>query len=373
MKKSFIIAGVVILIVATIGIGVYRQASAVAPSVKVTKIKKETLSSDIIIPGTLKLGSKHVVYPSPEQGEVKSIPVQQGDKVKKGDVLVEYENEQLDLEKQQNQTAINNSYYRINHIDKQVERLEDTKKDLQKQVGEKEAEKQIEEQREQLDLEKRTANSELEQQLLQKDMLEKRTNELTVTSDVNGTVLQRNEPESFISGESSQPIVYVGDMSDFVVEGTLSEYDTIEVKEGQSVILTSDAYPEKKWQGEVASIGTLPKQQAEGLGNESQAVQYPVEVNVTSKKMNVKPGFQLTMEIETNAKKTNTLPITAIQQDGEDYFVFIIDNNVLKKKKVEVGLTTGDKMEVVEGVTKEDKVAEQLPDNAVDGMEVTIQ
>ena len=59
------------------------------------------------------------------------------------------------------------------------------------------------------------------------------------------------------------------------VTGVLSEYDTLKIKEGQKVTLSSDAVPDQEWQGEVVAIGTLPEESESIAQTGAQAVQYP--------------------------------------------------------------------------------------------------
>ncbi|MFC0524433.1 efflux RND transporter periplasmic adaptor subunit [Pontibacillus salicampi] len=370
MKKGWIIAGVVALIIVVAGVGVYRQVSAESPSVSTVTMKEEKLSSTIMVPGTLEIKEKQIIYPTADQREIKDIPVKEGQAVKKDDVLITYENDQLEMEKEQNQNAINSSYLQINQVDKKIDRLNEKENELADQVGEEEASEQIEEQRDQLDYEKQMANNDLKQNLLQKEMLEKRKADLKVNSNISGTVLKKNEQQNATSMENADPIIYVANLSSMIVTGTLSEYDTLKVKDGQKVTISSDAYPDKTWEGKVATIGTLPEQSSQGLGNENQAVQYPVEVSVSSKSMELKPGFQLTMEIETESKQATTLPVTAVKQEGEENFVYLLKDGKASKQQVEIGLATGDKLEIIKGINKEDKVMEDPPSNVADGMEV---
>ena len=53
-------------------------------------------------------------------------------------------------------------------------------------------------------------------------------------------------------------MIQIGNLDGMIATGTLSEYDTLKVAVGQKVVLSSDAVPGEKWEGEIIKIGTLP-------------------------------------------------------------------------------------------------------------------
>jgi HlyD family secretion protein len=373
-KKVWIAIGVSILIIGMVGISVYRQAFAKGPDVETAEVKTEELSSTLMIPGTLNLESKQEVYYSPEKGEVKEILVSVGQQVKQGDVLAKLENQQLELEVEQNKLAIESSYLKINGLKKQKEKLNEQKKELSKEIGEKEAEKQLSSEFDQVELEQKTADLDLRQTLLQKELLAKQAAELEIKSTIDGVVLSVEQPTSLSAAEAANvhgPMILVGNMGGMVATGALSEYDTLKVSIGQKVKLTSDAVPDQQWEGEIIQIGTLPKENNVSATGESQAVQYPVKVKVTSSEMNLKPGFQLIMEIETDKKQGLTIPVDALMGEGDESFVYQLEGKKAKRTEVKVGITSGEKVEIVKGLKSGNEVILSPSEGITDGMEVT--
>lgn len=371
MKKIWLLIGIFSITVLIVGVNIYHATTKESIEVKTTSIEKREISDIVMIPGTLKLINEQKVFFDPEKGEVKEILIKEGDKVKKGDPIVRYENEQLQLERKQNQLSIELNYIRISQLEKQIKNLEEKKEELIKEIGEKEAAKQVQREKDQLETEMEMANVELKQNLLQKEMIERKINELVVKSNLDGVVISVNR-------EAAQPntepaiLVHVGDLNHLKVEGVISEYDSLKVKESQHVTLKSDIIPEQEWKGKISKIGILPNQ-IDSMTQNSTSVQYPIEVLVESQNISAKPGFQLIMEIETDRKKVNTLPLKAIRQDGDHYFVFVVKNGKAIKKEIEIGLTKGQYIEVKEGLAKDDKVVINSPNNLENGMEVTVR
>ena len=313
-KKIWIAIGVILLILFMTGVSVYRQAFAKGPVVKTEKVKTEEISSSLLVPGTLTLLDEQQVYVTPENGEVKEILVAEGQMVKKGDVLIKLENDQLQLELEQNKLAVESGNLKINSVKKQIEALNKKQKELAEQVGEKEAKEQIASEFDGLKLEQKIAELELKQTLLQKETLVKRQQNLQIISQIDGTVLSVNRQASAaaLSANVQEPVISIGNLGTMAATGTLSEYDTLKVAVGQKVTLTSDAVPEEKWEGEILKIGTLPKDNGLSSQGEAQAVQYPVTVKVASANLTLKPGFQLIMEIETEKKQGMVIPVACL-------------------------------------------------------------
>ncbi|MDM5328221.1 efflux RND transporter periplasmic adaptor subunit [Neobacillus sp. CF12] len=373
-KKTWIMISVVSLVIIMISVSVYREVLAKGPSVETTEMKEEEISSLLMIPGTVKLEEEQIIYASPENGELKELLVVEGQAVTKGTVVAKFQNPQLDLEVEQNKLSIESANLKINQLDKQLKLLKDKEKTIADQVGKEEAKKQLDPEYEQLEMEKKLANLELKQTTLQKYMIDKRLSELEIISTIDGVVLSVNKPDSSsMEAGMAKPIIHIGKLDAMVATGLLSEFDTLKVNNGQKVILRSDAVPEQEWQGEIIKISLLPEQNQTDLQSGSQPVQYPVTMKITGDLKALKPGFQVIMEIETDKKLANVLSIDSLQDDGDQPYVFIIKDGKAKKKTVKTGITSGTKIEIVEGISKEDTIIINGPDSLKNGMEVTVK
>jgi len=371
MKKIWIGIGIISIIALFVGVSVYRASTKENIKVETTQLTKKEMTGNVMIPGTLELNQEQKVYLDPQLGEISEILVKEGDEIKKGTPLLKYVNEQLTLEKEQNQLAIDSSYIRINQIKKQIENLEEKRKDLEKQIGKESAKKQIETEKSQLETEKKMANIELKQQLLQKEAIEKKLKELEVKSDIDGVVVQVNEDNIDHASQQSY-IIHIANLQDYRVKGVISEYDSLKIKVNQPVTLSSDVIPNQKWKGTVTKVGLLP--QVNDMMNQSNtAVQYPIEVKVEDTNITAKPGFQLIMEIETDRKKVNTLPLDAVKQEDGQHFVFIVESGKVTRKDVEIGIADEKSIEIKKGLNEDDFVILNSPTQLKVGMEVTVK
>jgi HlyD family secretion protein len=373
-KKTWIALGIISIVLVMISFSVYRQVLAKGPSVKTTEIKQEEISSLLMVPGTVQLQAEQTVYATPDKGELKELLVEEGQTIKKGTVLAKLQNPQLELEIEQNKIAIESANLKINQMDKKMKELKDKEKTLAEQIGKEEAKKQLAPEQEQLEMEKKLADLDLKQTSLQKNLISKRQAELEIKSTIDGVVLSAKKPDSSsTAGTLAEPILHIGKLEGMTASGLLSEYDTLKVNSGQKVIIKSDAVQGQEWQGEIMKIAILPQQSQAGIQNGSQAVQYPVTVKISGDTKALKPGFQVIMEIETDKKSAMVLPIDAVHDDGDKPYVFIVKNGKAQKQKVKTGITSGERIEILEGIGKGDQVIVNGPDNLKNGLEVTVK
>ncbi len=376
MKKGIIITAVAVVIVAVIGINVYRAQSVggKAVDVQVTTVKEKKLRNTVMVPGTLKLADEQYVYFDAEKGEVERFHVTEGSRVQQGTSLVTYESDTLDLEQEQNKLEKKSSQLQIDSVSKQISNLNKKQKELEKEMSKQEAKDQIETERTQLNLDLETAKIDLERNKLEAKSIAKKERNLDVTSDISGTVLEVDKEAVNNTSEVQKPLIHIGNTDEYLATGVLSEYDALKIKTGQAVKITSDVLPDKEWSGSVKQIDYLPQQQASAEAGNDAANQYPVEVKVDDQDITmIKPGFKLLLEIETSSKKASSLPIKAVVNEDGEKFVYVVKDKKAVRKEVKVGETTNKFIEIKSGVSSKDKVIANPSKDLTDGAEVTVQ
>ncbi|MCL9633282.1 efflux RND transporter periplasmic adaptor subunit [Priestia aryabhattai] len=376
MKKGIIITAVAVVIVAVIGINVYRaqSVSGKAVNVHVANLKEKKLRNTVMVPGTLKLADEQYVYFDAEKGEVERFHVTEGSRVQQGTSLVTYESDTLDLEQEQNKLEKKSSQLQIDSVSKQISNLNKKQKELEKEMSKQEAKDQIETERTQLNLDLETVKIDLERNKLEAKSIAKKERNLDVTSDISGTVLEVDKEAVNNTSDVQKPLIHIGNTDEYLATGVLSEYDALKIKTGQAVKITSDVLPDKEWSGSVKQIDYLPQQQASAEAGNDAANQYPVEVKVDDQDITmIKPGFKLLLEIETSSKKASSLPIKAVVNEDGEKFVYVVKDKKAVRKEVKVGETTNKFIEIKSGVSSKDKVIANPSKDLTDGAEVTVQ
>ncbi|MBL3649416.1 efflux RND transporter periplasmic adaptor subunit [Bacillus vallismortis] len=375
MKKVWIGIGIAILVALFIGINIYRSAAPTSGSagqkIQAGSLEEKEISSTVMVPGTLQFSNEQYVFYEADKGTLEDIKVKEGDKVKKGTPLVTYTNEQLSLEKEQNQLTAESNQLQIDQIQVKINALDHKEKELAKQVGKKEAKKQIESERTELQMQKKTTEIDLKQTELQRQSLANRVSDLEVKSEIEGTVISVNQEAASKKSDIQEPVIHIGNPKDLVVSGKLSEYDTLKIKKGQKVTLTSDVIQDKTWKGTVSAVGLVPDQQeSAAVQGTEQAVQYPLQVKIKGDLPEGKPGFKFIMNIETDKRKANTLPSKAVKKEDDQYYVYTVKDGKAKRADVKIGEVTDDLTEIKEGISQEDQVILNPSDQVTDGTEV---
>lgn len=378
-KKStkIILFSVLVIIVLTVSALIYSMVSGkvddttVSNNYEIAKVQQGSLASSTLLSGTITANNEQYVYYEAGKGTIDSIEVSQGDQVTAGQVLVQYDAQNLQdnynkaertLNKiQRDINDFNNNYN--NNTTPAVQSTNDedgvTTSAPATNTSESRANRAS-------DLNDAYADAQSAV-----DQAAKALNEATVVSKINGTVVEVNKDIATTpSTTSNQAIVHVVSEGQLQVEGALSEYDLANLKVDQEVTITTKVYPEKKWKGKISYISNYPKE-AQASQGATNTAKYPFKVAFTGDIGELKQGFTVTVEVLDKSQKV-LVPVTAVvSKDGKNY-VWTYDNKTHKVKREEVTLGNADAInqEITKGLTKETSVISNPTDKLTDGMEV---
>jgi HlyD family secretion protein len=120
----------------------------------------------------------------------------------------------------------------------------------------------------------------------------------TLTSPLAGVVLSKNvEPGEFVA--AGTPIVTVGDLENVWLRAYINETDLGRVKVGQPVRVTTDTYPDKRYEGRVSFIAAQAEFTPKSVQTEKERVKlvYRIKVDIRNPNMELKPGMPADAEI----------------------------------------------------------------------------
>lgn len=131
----------------------------------------------------------------------------------------------------------------------------------------------------------------------------------------------------------SNTVVRISDLSKLEFQAELDQEDYREVKEGQTVEIVLDAYPDMKFMGRVVSLPSY-------VDEESATKTFKLKISVENKDNMIVKGMTGDVNVITNRVENVTyLPFDAVFSEEEKRFVWIANSqNKLEKKYVEVGL-----------------------------------
>ena len=281
--------------------------------------------------------------------KVKEVFIKNGDFVKKGQVLMTFDDDET------NKLNRNIEKERINL--QKIQRDLKTTRELQKLGG---ASKN--------DVKNLEDNARISQLSIDEytEVLNKTATE--VRSPVDGVVSNLKAQENYLVDTDSS-LLEIIDSNDLRIIVEIPEYNSQAVKIGQSVKVRQDISDDDKvYDGEITKISRLST--TSSLTSEN-----VLEADVKTKEVipNLVPGFKIKAVLQLKADEKNIIiPKIALQSENGKYFVFTIDiKNTIKRKEVTVKNIVGDNIIVTSGLN----VGEILivtPDNRLsDGLVLT--
>ncbi len=132
----------------------------------------------------------------------------------------------------------------------------------------------------------------------------------------------------------------------------MDELDILSVSEGQTAKITLDAIEGEEYEGTITKVASS----ASG-GNGS--TKYEVEITIPMNE-NMRIGMSASASIQVSeAQDVLTIPMTALQQRGEETFVYTEkdnEGNLSGEVVVETGLSDGQSVEILSGLEEGDTV-----------------
>jgi HlyD family secretion protein len=292
-------------------------------------------------------------------GKITDIVVNEGDHVKKGDVLLHLENIQPGADVEAQQASIDAAIAAMKgasaNYDSSIATVAQRQSDLEKAKLDWQRSQQLfKEQlisKQDYDASKATydgavaalnaAQAQLESSRATRDQarfnLDQARAVLTHQEDVLRKTTYRSPIDGIVSyiavrvGENVVPgiqnasgsfLMTISDMSVVTAEVKVDETDITSIKDGQSADVTIDALPDKVFKGHVTEVGELAILRTSGeaamtetTANTQEARDFKVVITLDNPPASLRPGLSLTAKIQT-AQKQNvlTIPIQALAE-----------------------------------------------------------
>lgn len=355
MKKALKIVGILIFVglFGWVIFYLYNQSKK-APVVfetenaEVTNIIKKTVATGSVVP------RKEIEIKPQESGIITEIYVEAGDKVTKGDLIAKIQ--------------IIPEMIQVNNAEAQLRKAEISYKNAEIEFKRKQdlyktgviPESEYLEERLRFDTalaDKDAAENNL--QLIKEGVtanMKTQTNTL-IRSTINGMVLDVpvKEGNSVIKSNTfndGTTVAIIADMSKMVFEGKVDETEVGKIRQGMDLLLSIGAIEDQKYDATLESIA--PK----GV-EENGAIQFEIKAAVELKEGQfIRAGYSATADIVLDRRDS----VMAIKEklitfSNDSAFVEIeTGEQLFEKRLIKTGLSDGIKIEVTEGLGKEDKI-----------------
>jgi HlyD family secretion protein len=329
-KKIMIGAGVAVVL-AGVAYANFKFKRTEGITVNTEAIQKRNLEALVSASG--KIQPKRFVNISADtMGRVTGLAVNEGDRVKTGQFLLQIDPRNLRSAVQRTQASLEAARSQVDQLNATIESSRAAVKQAQDNFTRQQqlwkggltTKETLDRAENELKMRQAELRSQEQQVLTQKLRIQQEQatletdrynlSKVRIESPINGVVTRRNieEGEMVVVGTMNNAgtvLLTIADMSVIEAEVDVDETDIPQVKLGQMAKITIDAIPDKTFTGKVTEIGNSPIQTTTGQqASSSQATNFKVVVTVDSEIPDVRPGFTCTAEI-TTATRANVLAL----------------------------------------------------------------
>ncbi|MDD4428298.1 MAG: efflux RND transporter periplasmic adaptor subunit [Paludibacter sp.] len=309
--------------------------SSAAVAVKMEVIKDSAYTIGFSSNGLLE-AARDLSFLSDAAGRIVNIYADEGSPVRKGQVLIQLDNEMLLADFKSNEAA----YYAIK---KDYERFE--KANTMDGVSDQ-----------QLD-NIRTQMIAAESRYISS---KRRLADASIKAPVSGTVYKRYvEVGSFVNPGAK--LFDIIDDSQLRVMCYVTEKQVLSISKGQLVEVRCETFPGETFTGKIIFIGEKA----------DRSLNFPVKITMMNNKNELKSGMYVNVSFGSDTEKNGILiSRSAISGSVQQADVFVVKNGIAKKQKVITGSMRGKWIEIVQGLQPGDSIVVAGLINISDGAKV---
>jgi HlyD family secretion protein len=421
--RRYILIGIAVVVVLSLSALAYRMLSRDVPEVEVTRASAE--NSDVggtVLSATGYIVAHHTInVNSKVTGRLAWIGVEKGDKVKEGQVLVRLEDQEFRASHDQAKGALDNARAYLDELEhgsrpEEVQQAQhnldearatlvndkltlDRTKELSgagvvsRQAMDDATAKFESDQQRVNSLEKAfqlmrigpraeeiaRARGALAQAQGQLDYAKSQLDATVIRAPVTGTILDRTAEKGelitaqFASGSAGGPqgsVVSLADLNDLQVELDIAQADFARLGPKQKGVVTTDAYPDRKYKGEIAQISPEANRQKATV---------QVKVQVLNPDEYLRPEMNATVKFLADEQKSTSaqpagafVPANAVRDRDGKKVVFLAFEGKARMREVHVLSQRSDGF-LVDGLVGGESVISKGPQDLKDGDSIKIK
>lgn len=210
--------------------------------------------------------------------------------------------------------------------------------------------------------------SQLEQALVFRDSVLRSIEKQQLKSPMDGVILEKLAEKGSLAVAGTGAFV-IGDVKNLELEANILSDDSYKVKLGNEVEITGESIGNGILKGRVSKIAPAAKTITSALGVNQSRV--PVTIEITGDAGLLKPGYEVDIKIITDSKKdVMVVDDSAVFDYKGNTCVFVVENGKAVVRRVKEGLKGDNKVEIVEGLKEGDTILAK-PDNDIkEGMRI---
>jgi HlyD family secretion protein len=422
--RRYILGGIAVVVLLGLMALVYRLVSPSAPEVQVVRAATEgggDVGGVVLSAGGYIVAHHKINVNSKVTGRVKWIGVEKGDKVKEGQVLVRLEDDEFRAQYDQARGAVENAraYYDELQHGSRPEEIQQAQHNLDEARATAANDKITLDRTKELyaqgvmskqSFDDATAKYEADQQRMNSlnqafalSKLGPRAEEIArakgalvqaegqaayakslldatvIRAPVTGTILERKVEKgelltaqfaSTAEGGPQGSVVALADLNDLQVELDIAQNDFSRLKPRQKGIVNVDAFPNLKWDGEIAEMSPEANRQKATV---------QIKVQIKNPDEHLRPDMNATVKFLADENKNGNqgpsgaiVPASAVRDHDGKKVVFLVLNGKAVMKQVRILSQRSDGY-LVDGPINGEQVISAGPENLKDGQSVKIK
>jgi HlyD family secretion protein len=358
MKKTVIIV-IILAVLATAGWHALKKFRAEQEALKTPAVETDTAAVRTIIEKVKITGQVSPLLSSEIKseisGRIKSIGVKNGERVVKGQLLLELDVSELESEAEAGERAVESARLRTARSERDFDRnrelfeqnfitakaFEDYKTDLA------------------------LSRNEFEIQEARHRTIQEKISKTAILAPHHGIVINLSVTEGgVISGATSFSqgtiLMEVADLGTLLVESNINEIDVARIYPGIKAEVRFDPIPDFTVEAVVAEISPSARLQ-------EKVRVFPVRIVFTSDDSHIKPGMSTNVSISVSqADDVVSVVVSALFSDDDEKFVFLSKGDEWTRQPVEVGINDAEFVEVKSGLASGEVVALTRPPEFAD-------
>jgi RND family efflux transporter MFP subunit len=380
MKRSTQYAVVIVsfAIVVALGVGVYlgqvkKKAAAneekvqdESPAVRVKRVSQGNISEELVLTGSIAANAEVTILPE-VVAKVVRYHKDKGDRVQKGDVLVELDRSDYAVRVEQSEAALSVAKAQLDEVktnlantEKDLERIEALHKDG---VVSQQLYDEVKTRHESLVARENVAHAAIEQAQAQLSEAKLKLEDTRIESPISGVVAERHVDIGDMASLAT-PLYRIVDIETVKLVVDAPERIIPLLRAGKSVAIEVDAYPAEQFEGKISIISptiTLATRTA------------PVEVVIVNAAGRLRPGMFCRARFTIGEHKDVVVaPLDSLIREGNVYFACVVNGNKAERRRVSLGITYKNEAQILDGLREGDMLVVEGQVNLRTGMSVRI-
>lgn len=317
-------------------------------TVKTTEAALRDISQTISYAGAID-SPRRVKIGSEMAGRVAAVYFDELDDVRAGQALIKLEDSEVRAQLNQAQEALNQAQINLVNVESNLKRVRELfKKGFASQ--------------EQLDASQQAVDvgrALVKQNQASYELASARLKNTTIIAPASGTIVSKNVavgeivagPLGGATFSSPTFMAEIADLSNLEVIADVDEIDIGKIQVDQPAAISVDAFPDKSYQGVVKEIAFITSSRRE-VG-----ITYRVRVRIANPDRALKLGMTANLDfLIGKMEQVLTIPKSAIVNEGDGQFVFIVKNGSLSHRAIATGFEGEEFMAITSGLQPGERV-----------------